>query len=82
MGWMDDDGTEVNYPSWVTILSVQQVSSLSQEFAIVTVIIISNQRDMESGGVWKQFIGPVINIQRYAWMDYIIIKLNASHRNT
>lgn len=44
-----DDGREVNYPSWETILSVQQVSSLSQEFAIVAVIIISNQRDMESG---------------------------------
>lgn len=79
---MDDDGTEVNYPSWETILSVQQVSSLSQEFAIVAVIIISNQRDMESGGVGQQFIGPIINIQRYAGMDYIIIKLNASHRNT
>lgn len=62
---MDDDGTEVNYPSWETILSVQQVSSLSQEFAIVAVIIISNQRDMESGGVGQHFIGPVINIQRY-----------------
>lgn len=77
-----DDGREVNYPSWETILSVQQVSSLSQEFTIVAVIIISNQRDMESGGGGQQFIGPVINIQRYAGMDYIIIKLNASHRNT
>lgn len=54
---MDDDGTEVNYPSWETILSVQQVSSLSQEFAIVAVIIISNQRYGEWGS-WASIYRP------------------------